>query len=210
MQIIIPRFGGCRETCCEITNINSNNLLKTRNYPNCAPTPVWRMLKRTILHYTWWRRRTRWNEESTSRVYVTSKWKKHPEWEGGYQETRKSARSWYEDQKRYGIEIVIESLLRDRTVSWVRIVNGIDKYVTETAKTISLENVEHTVTVKSVATAKPRPMPTLTLSPISIPVRERNWIDSNPERFRPDCFPVSKAWSDHCDMIHQFLEEMMG
>ena len=60
-------------------------------------------------------------------------------------------------------------------------------------KTISLENVEHRVIGKSVATAKPRPMPTLTLSPISIPVRERNWIDSNPERFRPDCFPVSKA-----------------
>ena len=36
MQIIIPTFGGCRETCCEITNINSNNLLKTRNYPNCV------------------------------------------------------------------------------------------------------------------------------------------------------------------------------
>ena len=25
-------------------NMNSNNFLKTRNYPNCAPTPVWRLL----------------------------------------------------------------------------------------------------------------------------------------------------------------------
>ena len=40
-------------------------------------------------------------------------------------------------QKRYGIEIMVESLFRDRTVSWVRIVNGIDKYVTETSETIS-------------------------------------------------------------------------
>ena len=36
-------------------------------------------------------------------------------------------------------------------------------------------------------------MLTLTLSPISIPLRERKWIDINPERFRQDCFSVSKA-----------------
>ena len=37
-------------------------------------------------------------------------------------------------QRRYGIEILIESLFRDRTVSWVRIVNGINKYVSETSQ----------------------------------------------------------------------------
>ena len=42
-------------------------------------------------------------------------------------------------QKRYGIEIMIESPFRDGTASWVRIVNGINKYVTETSETISLE-----------------------------------------------------------------------
>ena len=96
-------------------------------------------------------------------------------------------------QRRYGIEIMVESLFRDRTVSWVRIVNGFDKYVTETSETSSLGNVEHRVTGKPVAKAKPRPMPYVTLSPISIPVRERKWIDVNPERFRQDCFVVSKA-----------------
>ena len=45
-------------------------------------------------------------------------------------------------QQRYGIEIMVESLFRDRTVSWVRIVNGIDKYVTETSEKNSLENVD--------------------------------------------------------------------
>ena len=55
-------------------------------------------------------------------------------------------------QKRYGIEILVESLFRDRTVYWVRIVNGIDKYVTETSETISLENVEHRVKGKGKAT----------------------------------------------------------
>ena len=46
-------------------------------------------------------------------------------------------------QGSYGVEIKIQSLFRDRTVSWVRIVNGINKYVTETSETISLERVEH-------------------------------------------------------------------
>ena len=49
-------------------------------------------------------------------------------------------------QKRYGIEIMVESLFRDRTVSWLRIVNGINQYVTEASETISLQSVEHRVT----------------------------------------------------------------
>ena len=56
----------------------------------------------------------------------------------------------------------IESLFRDGTASWVRIVNGINKYVTETSETIALENVEHRVTVKPLAKAKPRPQLTVT------------------------------------------------
>ena len=39
-------------------------------------------------------------------------------------------------QGRYGVDIMIESLSRDRTVSWVRVVNGINKYVTETSEEI--------------------------------------------------------------------------
>ena len=96
-------------------------------------------------------------------------------------------------QRRYGIEIMIESLFRDRTVSWVRIVNGINKYVSETSETISLENDEHRVTVKLVAKAKPQAKPAVTLSPISIPSVQEKWIDINPERFCQDCFAVSKA-----------------
>ena len=55
-------------------------------------------------------------------------------------------------QGRYGLEAMTESLFRDRTVSWVRIVNEINKYVTETSETISLESVEYRVTGKPVAT----------------------------------------------------------
>ena len=37
-------------------------------------------------------------------------------------------------QGRYGVENKIESLFRDKTCSWVRIVNGINTYVTETSE----------------------------------------------------------------------------
>ena len=43
---------------------------------------------------------------------------------------------------RYCIEIMIESLFKDRRISWVRIVNGIDKYVTETSEEKPTENVD--------------------------------------------------------------------
>ena len=105
-------------------------------------------------------------------------------------------------QERYGTEILIEFLFRDGTASWVRTVNGTDKYVNETSETIFLQNAEHRATGRSVAKARPRLKLALTLSPISIPVRERKWIDINPQRSRQDCF-------DCCDMIHQFFEKMM-
>ena len=56
--------------------------------------------------------------------------------------------------------------------------NGIDKYVTEKSEPISLESVEHRVTGKLVAKARPRLKPAVTLSPISITDRERTWIET--------------------------------
>ena len=35
------------------------------------------------------------------------------------------------DNGRYSIEIQVQSLFQDQTVSWIRIVNGIDKFVRE-------------------------------------------------------------------------------
>ena len=61
----------------------------------------------------------------------------------------------YED--RYCIDIIIESLFQDRTVSWVRVVNGVNKYVTETSEEIPTENVDLFIsTGKPVAKAKPK------------------------------------------------------
>ena len=44
-------------------------------------------------------------------------------------------------EDRYSIENQVRSLFQDRTASWVRIVNGVEKYVTETTETS--EDEEH-------------------------------------------------------------------
>ena len=40
----------------------------------------------------------------------------------------------YHHEDRYIIEIQVQSLIQDRTASWVRFVNGIEKYVNETKR----------------------------------------------------------------------------
>ena len=95
-------------------------------------------------------------------------------------------------QGRYGVEIKIESLFRDSTVSCVRIVNGINKYVTETSEEIPVASVGSRSTGKLVAKGKPRQTSNLTMSPVSIPYRERKWIDIEPGKFTQGCFEVSK------------------
>ena len=72
------------------------------------------------------------------------------------------------------------NLFRDRTCSWVRIVNGINKYVIETSEEIPLASVGERSTGQPFAKARPRPTPTLTLSSVSIPFYERKWIDVGP------------------------------
>ena len=38
-------------------------------------------------------------------------------------------------EDRYSIEVLCQSLCQDRTASWVRIVNGVDTYVTDSMPT---------------------------------------------------------------------------
>ena len=61
---------------------------------------------------------------------------------------------------RSGVESMIETFF-DRTVSWVRIVNGIYKQVTESSEEILVASIENGGIGKPIAKAKPRPKPTL-------------------------------------------------
>ena len=92
---------------------------------------------------------------------------------------------------RYNIEVQIPSLLQDHTVSWVRTVNGVDKYVTESVPTAKEED---TAAGKPIAKTRPRQKPTETLTSVSIPVTARKWINIETQRSHDHkCYEVSKA-----------------
>ena len=104
------------------------------------------------------------------------------------------------------MEFRIDSLFRERQVSSVRIVNGINKYVTVTSEEIPVTSLQNRGTGKFVAKAKPRPKPAITLSPVSIPYRERKWIDSEPGKFSQGGFEVSNYMIRllrHDDTVHR-------
>ena len=101
----------------------------------------------------------------------------------------------HEDQ--YTIEVLFKSLFRDNIVSWVRIVNGVDEHVTETMLT---RKEEDTASGKPIAEARPRQKTTVTPTPVSIPVRERRWIDIETQRSH------DQKWFDVSKAITQFLQ----
>ena len=113
----------------------------------------------------------------------------------------------YPHEGRYCIDIMIESLSKDKTVSWVRIGNGINKYVTDTSQKKSIENVQLlTSTGKLVAKAKPRPKSVVNLSTNCVLICERVWIDIDPQPFYHSCFAVSKFMTRslrHDSSIHR-------
>ena len=82
-------------------------------------------------------------------------------------------------EDRYSIEVLVQSLFQDRTASWVRIVNGVDTYVTESMLT---KKEEDTASEKPIAKARPRQKPTETLTFVYILVLERKWFDIETQR----------------------------
>ena len=85
----------------------------------------------------------------------------------------------------------VQSLFQDRTTSSVRIVNGVEKYVTETTEIMTDEG--HGALGKPIAKARPRMKSTITLTLVTVPVHERKWVDVNPGSYDHECYVVSKA-----------------
>ena len=83
-------------------------------------------------------------------------------------------------QGRNGVEIMIESLSGEKTSSWVRNVNGINKNVMEMSEETHVERIGEKRAGKLVARARPRPTSNSTLSLVSVPYRERKWMDVDP------------------------------
>ena len=84
-------------------------------------------------------------------------------------------------EDRYSIETQVRSLFQDRTASWVRIVNGIEKYVNETTE--FMEDEKHGALVKPIAKARPRTKSAIALAPVSVPLRERKWVVVDPRSY---------------------------
>ena len=69
--------------------------------------------------------------------------------------------------------------------------NGVEKYVKETTET--MEDEEHGALGKPIAKARPQMKSTITLTPVSVPLRERKWVDVDAGSYDNECFFVSKA-----------------
>ena len=182
-------------------NINSNNFLKIRNYSNCAATLVWRSLKKGQFFITHDGEEGPDEMKNPCREYTLPR-----------SEEASRVRGWilrkHEDRPGLGCESLsfIKDVtvskswsnlcFRDRTICWVRIVNGIQQIrKRKRQKTISLEKWWSTELQWNLLRRQSRNQSLLWhCPPISIPIRARKWIDINPERFSSRLFcSVKKA-----------------
>ena len=78
------------------------------------------------------------------------------------------------NQGRYSLEVQVQSLFKDRTESWIRIVNGVDKFV---RKAMPIQEEEKT-SGKPAAKARPIFKSSATSDVTFIPIGRRKWIDN--------------------------------
>ena len=176
------------ETWCKIVSAYSNNCPMTRSYPSYALTLVWALSKKdkTSSHLIQ-------KKEIGCNIYTENTQcldaKRRFERKDGFSRIRGSGpvldKKVCRHEYRYSIEVLNESLFRDRTASWVRIVSGIDKYVTEAVQTKEEEHRD---------SARPQLKPAVTLSSVLIPVHGGKWIDIETQRSHDQqCYQTSKV-----------------
>ena len=182
------------ETWCTNTSENSNNCQKTRNYPNYVLMRVWSLSKQEQYFYILDTEEGP-QMQQLCREYTMPRNEKKTRGRGWILKSTRigpvlSKKVCCHDD-RYSIEVAIPSLIEDNTASWVRIVNGVDKYVTASMSTKKEEDI---ASGKPIAKTRPRQKPTVTLTSASIPVLERKLIDIETQRSHDHkCHEVSKA-----------------
>ena len=111
-------------------------------------------------------------------------------------------------QGKYGVEITIESVNKDKSHPWVRIAHGLNKLVTDLIDKEYDDNEQETSETKtelfalktealayarrSKAKAKPRRPASTCSSSRTVPIRERIWIDIEPGAQFDEAYPVAK------------------
>ena len=92
-------------------------------------------------------------------------------------------------RKNTCIEVQVQSLFKFQTESWIRIVNGVEKYVRESMRI----QEEERASGKPAAKARPILMPSSTNGLDFTPTEQRKWIDIETQESKdPSCFQVSK------------------
>ena len=116
----------------------------------------------------------------------------------------------YPHQGRYCIDIMIESLSRDRTVSWVRIVSGINKYVQKRQKKYPLRTL---ICSSAHGNLWQRLSQDRNLLWICLPVQFLSVKDNGKTLIHINSITVvlkcQNSWPEHCDTKRQFLEKLM-
>ena len=88
----------------------------------------------------------------------------------------------------YSDEVKVLSLFEDQTTSWIRIVNGVEKYVRET---MQIQGEE--ASVRPAAKARPILKPSSTSNPNFIPMKDRRWIEIEVQKSKDrSCYQMSK------------------
>ena len=107
---------------------------------------------------------------------------------------------------RYSIEVQVKSLFQDQTVSWIRIVNGIDKFVREAMPIHEEENASG----KPAAKARPILKPSSTSDVNFTPVGQRKWMDiETQESNDPVAFKCRNSSLDYHHTVIKIIEKMM-
>ena len=207
---LIPKY---KETCRVNTSRNSKTFLNNRTWPNSAPMLV--------------SPRTLRKDSSSIKLDDAPDEMKGSCRECALPRSEKSSRvrGWIRGntkigsvldvrvchhQERYGVEIMIGSLFRDRTVSWVHIVNGINKYVIETSEEILVTSVENRGTGETCregsTTTKAYFDVVSCVHSLSWTKMDRRWNRKNWVKVVSKC---QNVWSDCCDMMIQVIEKMI-
>ena len=89
---------------------------------------------------------------------------------------------------------MINSLFGDGTRSWVMVVNGTNKHVTELTEETQENHIDDfgDSTGKPVARARPKQtsVPTTSSPTVTVPCHLREWIDVEPCMYDKSCFEV--------------------
>ena len=198
-----------RETHCKNTSNDLRNYQKTRSYPGLCSEAGLRLVEVGQFFYALPSPRGKANQ-SLSREYTLSRDHKGTRIKGWIQGNGRfgpvSDIKVCNKHGRYSTEVQVRSLFQDQTVSWIRIVSGIDNLSEKPCRSKRKRKLRGTPVQKrdQYPNRHQQVLGTLTL------VEQRQWIDIEMQESKdPHCFQVSKFILDCFDTVSKLIEKKM-